>query len=288
MMNMRIVAIIASYNEEKFIRACLENYSRQGVEVYLIDNESEDRTVEIASEYLGKNLIKIESIKRNGYFELGKQLRRKEELADELTADWFIHADPDEIRLPPSSDQTLAVMLEQVDREGYNAVNFMEFTFIPTYESPDHDHENFQQTMRWYYPFAPRYPNRVNAWKKVKTGFSIRKFSREVIRQRRFRIPSVDLTASGGHHIQFEGLKLYPQDFKMRHYLVLSLGHAIQKYVNKKFDPREVSQGQHGWRALAKQYDFQLPSQSDLLFYINDDELDASKPLKQHLLVKKA
>lgn len=35
---MRIVAILASYNEGHFMRACLEHYLQQGVEVYLLGN----------------------------------------------------------------------------------------------------------------------------------------------------------------------------------------------------------------------------------------------------------
>ncbi|CAA9890969.1 Glycosyl transferase family 2 (fragment) [Candidatus Methylobacter favarea] len=72
---MKIIVILAAYNEQRFIRACLDHYLNQGVEVYLIDNESTDATVEIAREYLNKNLLGIETISRNRMFELSKQLR---------------------------------------------------------------------------------------------------------------------------------------------------------------------------------------------------------------------
>jgi cellulose synthase/poly-beta-1,6-N-acetylglucosamine synthase-like glycosyltransferase len=45
---MRVIAILATYNEERFIANCLEHLFRQGVEVYLMDNDSEDETVAIA------------------------------------------------------------------------------------------------------------------------------------------------------------------------------------------------------------------------------------------------
>jgi glycosyltransferase involved in cell wall biosynthesis len=48
----RVVAILASYYEERFIGACLENLFEQGAEAYLIDNGSTDRTVDIAERYL--------------------------------------------------------------------------------------------------------------------------------------------------------------------------------------------------------------------------------------------
>ncbi|MFC6777079.1 glycosyltransferase family 2 protein [Methylobacterium gregans] len=97
---MRVVAILASHNEEVYVRACLDTYIAQGVEVYLIDNDSTDRTVEIARTYLGRGLIGIERFPRNGTYEWLPILRRKEEIADAIRADWYIHADMDEIRLP--------------------------------------------------------------------------------------------------------------------------------------------------------------------------------------------
>lgn len=283
---MRIVAILASYNEQRFIKACLEHYLTHGIEVYLLDNDSTDSTVEIAREYLDKNLIEIERLPRNGSFELRKQLLRKEELADRLKADWLMHADPDEFRVAPDSTQTLAEAIKEVDAMGYNAVNFMEYTFLPVREHPQHDHAGFQQTMRWYYPFSPRHPHRLNAWKKQQRHWSgSRSFFREIFRHRRLGAPSVNLHETGGHVVHFPGIRVYPTDFKLKHYLVLSLDHAIQKYVKKSFDPKEVK-GSHGWRATAEEHQFLLPSEQQMRKYISDDDLDPSEPLKEHLVVR--
>lgn len=283
---MRIVAILASYNEARFIRACLQHYLRQGIEVYLLDNESTDNTMDIAQEFLGKNLLAIESFPRGGEFNLRRQLLRKEQIADEINADWLMHADPDEIRIAPHSGRTLAEAFEQADREGYNAVNFMEYTFLPVRESDDHDNENFQQSMRWYYPFGPRHPHRLNAWKRQPRRWNgMKPLLREIVRHKRFRIPSIDLHSSGGHVVSFPGIKPYPVDFKLKHYLVLSRLHAIEKYVQKDFAPAEV-ENMHGWRATAQAKDLILPSERDMRVYTDDDSLDATNPLKQHLLVK--
>ncbi len=270
------------------MRACLEHYARQGVYCYLIDNESTDSTVKIAREFLGKNLIGIESMARQGRYQWGKILRRKEALADRLDADWFIHADPDEIRVAPSPDQTLLEAIQAVDAEGYNAVNFMEYTFVPVRESPNHDHAQFQHTMRWYYPFGPRHPHRLNAWKKQPRRWAgIKKFAHELMRNRRMGPASIDLQSSGGHVLSFPGIKPYPVDFKLKHYIVLSLDHAIQKYVKKTFEPKEVL-GMHGWRATATAYDFLLPAQAQMRPFLSDAELDPSDPLTEHLIVQQA
>lgn len=283
---MRIVAILASYNEQRFIRACLEHYLQQGIEVYLLDNDSTDDTLKIAREYLGRNLIGIERIPRQGMYQWNKILLRKEEIADELDADWFMHADPDEIRIPPRSGQTLAEAIEQADREGYNAINFMEYTFLPVRESPDHENDDFQKTMRWYYPFGPKHPHRLNAWKRQPRQWQgIKSFVRERVRNHRWGAPSVDLHSHGGHIVQFPYLKLYPIDFKLKHYILLSLNHAIEKYVKKEFAPEEIA-GSHGWRATAGQHDFMIPAAAQMRLFTSDDELDPSNPLSDHLLVK--
>ena len=55
--HVRIVAVLATRNEERFIAGCLENLFRQGVQVYLCDNDSTDRTVEIARRYAGVTVV---------------------------------------------------------------------------------------------------------------------------------------------------------------------------------------------------------------------------------------
>ena len=102
----------------------------------------------------------------------------------------------------------------------------MEFSFVPTRESPVHDHADFLQTMRWYYPFLPSPPNRLNAWKQQDAR--------------------VELAWSGGHQVRFPRLRMYPKSFPMRHYLFLSLAHAAEKYIGRSYDPGEVATGWTG------------------------------------------
>lgn len=261
---MRVVAILASYNEERYIVGCLEYLFSQGVEAYLIDNSSTDRTPEIAERYLGRGLIGIETFPReSGTYRWRPILERKEELAATLDADWFMHADPDEIRLPPRSGITLAEAFAEVDGKGYNAVNFFEYTFVPTREEPDHDHPNFLSTMRHYYPFARSFPFQVKAWKK------------QPVR--------VALAKSGGHRVSFPNQLIYPESFKMRHYPFLSVEHALAKYLGRSYDPEELRRGWHGWRSRLAAERAQLPSQTGLNVYTSDDELDPSNPRTEHV-----
>ncbi len=261
---MRVIAILATYNEQRFIANCLENLFCQGVEVYLIDNESMDQTVAIARRYLNCGLIGIQSLPRKGAFRLGEQLKCKEHLASTLPGDWFIHVDADEIHTTLRSDQTLAQAFSEVEAKGYNAVNFQEYTFTPTQEEPDHDHPNYLNTMRWYYPFTPVFPHRLNAWKR--------------------QPDRVDLASAGGHLVRFPALRMYPESFVMRHYLLLSEAHAIRKFVQQTYVPEEVQKGWFGKRATLRREMIKLPKQAELRSFLSDDKLDASNPRKHHFL----
>ena len=125
-----------------------------------------------------------------------------------------------------------------------------------------------------------------NAWKSQPKRFQgLKRSVREVLNNRRLP-PSVDLCSSGGHVVAFDGLRQYPEDFIMKHYLVLSHEHAVDKYVRKAFDPKETG-GAHGWRATARESDFELPSESEMRLFVSNEELDRTNPRTEHILVRR-
>ncbi len=260
---MKIVAILQTYNEQRFIGGCLDHLADQGLSAYLVDNESSDETVAIAERRLGRNLLGIETLKRDGSYALENQLARKEELVQTLDADWFMHLDADELRVTPEPGRSLAQAFTEFDEAGFNAVNFLEFTFVPTREEPDHDHADYAKTMRSYYPFLPRFPHRLNAWKR--------------------QDGPVGLAASGGHRVSFPGLKMAPQSLYMRHFLFLNAAHAARKFGPGRYAPDEVRFGWHGWRAQLDPAMIEFPSERDLRRYTTDDRLDPSNPRKTHV-----
>jgi glycosyltransferase involved in cell wall biosynthesis len=262
----RVIGLLATYNEERFVEACLEHLFGQGVEVYLIDNQSTDRTVALAEPYLGRGLIAIEELPRRGRFSLASILERKEQLAGELEADWFLHQDADEFRVAMGGRERLVDALAEADSTGYNAVNFLEFTFVPTVEAPDHDHPRFQQTMRHYYPFLPEFPHRLNAWKRQREAVTLRN--------------------SAGHRVQFAGLRMSPRSLAMRHYLFLSPDQARRKYEGRIRSDEEDRLGWGGWRNLLACSGSLgrpcLPRQAELREYLGDGALDPTEPLLEH------
>ncbi|HYM54685.1 MAG TPA: glycosyltransferase family 2 protein [Solirubrobacteraceae bacterium] len=254
---MKIVAILQTYNEQRFIGACLDHLAEQGISAYLVDNESTDETVAIAERRLGGNLVGIETLPREGHFALRSQLARKEALAQSLDADWLIHLDADEFRVAPEPGRSLAQAIAEVDEAGFNAVNFMELAFMPTLEAPDHDHPDFLQTMRFYYPYIPRIPHRLNAWKRQEGPIEL---------------------AGGGHLVRFPGLSMAPRSMYSRHYLFLSVAHAARKFGPGRYAPEEVAHGWHRWRVQVNPAHIELHSERELRQYVADHLLDPSEP----------
>ncbi len=256
---MRIVVLLAARNEERTLDTCLRHYSDQGIDCYVIDDGSSDRTPEIIDRHLGRGLIGAERRPHRVRFDWRDLLERKERLAGSLDADWFIHADPDEIRSSPRPGETLRAALERIDREGYTAADFAEFTFVPVVESPAHDHPRYPETMLWYYPFAPPGHRKITAWKRV-TG-------------------SVSLAWSGGHEVYFPGISIHPEKLVLRHYLFQSLAHARAKYA-RRFS--SLNGDGHGWRRSFDGEAAALPPAARLRVRRDDATLDARQPWQRH------
>lgn len=259
---MRVVALLAIRNEELYLSRCLEHLFNQGIETCVMDNGSTDRSLEIANSYQDKGVFRIERIPFNGEYDWCKILRKKEQLACEIEADWFIHHDADEIREAPLPYETLVEGIADVDRQGYNAINFNEFVFLPTNNNESYEGTDYVETMRYYYYLLAKPLFRVNAWKK--TGVS------------------VNLTDSGGHIAEFEGRKIYPESFFLRHYILLSKAHAMEKYGKRVFAKKELEKGWHGMRAFFSEDKLNFPRRKRLKKVTNDKVWDKSDPWKAH------
>src|SRR6267142_368913 len=113
MNSMKLVAILATYNEERFVANCVRNLIAQGASIYLIDNESTDATIRRVRETAGNALLGVESFPRHGIYSWQPILERKEQIANRIEADWLMHVDADEIHLPPLGSPTLAHALRK-------------------------------------------------------------------------------------------------------------------------------------------------------------------------------
>ncbi len=267
---MRIVALLTVRNEERYLKRCLEFLYNEGIEVCVIDNDSTDKTLEIAESFRDKNVFRIEHYPFNGVFELEPLLKMKENLSYEIDADWFIHYDADEIRQAPKRFATLKDAIIEVDKIGYNAINFDEFVFIPTKEEPDHEGKDYIETMRYYYYYEPMTFRQIKVWKN---------FGQKI-----------DIAGSGGHRINFENRKIYPESFILRHYIVLNKAHATAKFCGRVFSEEEVIKKRwHVQRQQCQPNDIILPEASELKKITDPHGIpnDKSEPWKTHFFVHK-
>jgi len=131
-------------------------------------------------------------------------------------------------------------------------------------QSPNRDHGNYLDTMRWYYRFKSAKMHLMRAWKRQPVD--------------------VEFAWSGGHQVRFPGLHVDRRFFRIKHYMFVSVDQLIEKYIQRRYDEREVRNGWHGWRATLRREKISLPLGSQLRRTISDDGLDASDPRRTHYL----
>jgi hypothetical protein len=231
-----VVAIVAAFNEEDVIAEVLEALVDDGVRVYFLDDQSTDQTLAIAERFRGRGVIGIESLPHvdpNGrhVFAWERILRRKEELAARLDADWFIHHDADEFRESPWRGLGLADAIRHVDAAGYNAIDFDVLDFRPTPADPPEE-PSVRRRLQFYDAPRPFDRLQIKCWKRTGTP--------------------VDLRSSGGHEAQFPGRAVFPLPFLLRHYPIRSQAHGERKVFRERLSLYAQAERERGWHL---QYD---------------------------------
>jgi Glycosyltransferases involved in cell wall biogenesis len=262
----RVVAIMTAYNEEDIIVPAISRLIQQGIEVYLIDNWSTDATCEKASTFLDRGLIAIEKFPVDGppqHYEWGRLLRRVEEVAEQISADWFIHHDVDEIRESPWSGTSLRDGLYRVDRSGFNAIDHTVLVFPPA----DNGYVPGTDFGRYFVHFA--FGQRLGHFSQVKAWKNLKR--------------PVHLKNSGGHEVEFDGRRVYPFKFLLKHYPIRSQAHGVRKVFAERvarFSPGEKAMGWH------HQYD-QLDRGENFLRQPPDVEVFDESTFLTHYLVER-
>lgn len=264
---MKIVALVCHRNGELYLRRLLEHVASQGVLACVIDNDSTDGSRAISAEYAERGVvIRQERLPFEGVFDVRRIMCLKERLAREIEADWFVHWDVDEIKEAPAPYATLAEGIEDVDRRGYDAIDFDEFVFVPTTDEEAYEGRDYVAEMKYYYYFKPREQHRINAWKR--------------------QPGPVDLHTFNGHRVEFPGRKLFPEPFVLRHYIALSRAHALAKYAGRVHDAARIERTT--WRDPRISFSpakLRLVPKERLKEYRGDGSWDRSDPWKEHPLL---
>lgn len=185
---LKVVALVATYNEEDIIGLVIEDLLANGVQVVILDDGSTDETLARVEPFLGKGVISVERLprdpERGGEFSLERIITRKQELAQEMDATWFINHDADEFRESFWPRMSLLEGISLVDGMGYNAVDFAVYDFWPT-----HDGYKSGDDPRELFPYCEQGSQvdrlQIRCWKKLD-------------------VP-LDLVSSAGHEAIFPG-----------------------------------------------------------------------------------
>ena len=239
---MRVCAIMSSYNEVDIIQESISKLIKQDIDVYLLDNGSTDGTVEKASHFLNQGLINIETciFKENEkeVYDWTSILKRKEEISLNLSYEWFLHVDADEIRYSPWPNKNLNEGIAFVDMQGYNLINFKLFNFrlVENLVSC----ENYEDNMIYYSDVEQFNRMQVKAWKKSEY---------------------INLHDHGGHLAKIPSPKIFPIRFIHKHFPIRSVEQGVRKILNERLERYSYSDRRKGWHV---QYDHLNISQEKL------------------------
>lgn len=226
---LKVCAILATYNEEDIIGQVCKYLLDQGIYVHIVDNWSNDRTLEI-----------VKSLEEGGEKDkrellLFDMLNRKIEYSLVNDFDWYIHYDADEIREGSFQSYNLLENIKFVDSLGFNAIDHSLVDFRPTSNSFNYN-EDLKKFFK-YFEFGrrPGHFAQIKAWKKISKV-------------------KYDLSTAGGHVIYFEGQRLFPYKFLLRHYPLRSLEHMRKKIFQDRLPRFETGKKEHGWHTHYDKY----------------------------------
>ena len=247
----RVTAIVPAFNEEDIIGSTIEYLVANGVDVHVLDNWSTDATGEIARSYLGRGVLDVERFPAGGptgTFDLTAILTRTSEIAARHRG-WCLQHDVDERRESPWGPGVgLRDALWRVQELGYNAIDHTQIDFHPTDDSFRRGADP-RSHFRWFEPpVVARDLGHTQGWIQ---GDEL-----------------VDLATTGGHEVRFEGRKVFPLNFLLRHYGIRSQAHGERKILRERhgrWNPDERRQGWHfGYDHIRRGHDF-IRSPHDLI-----------------------
>lgn len=140
---MRVLVTTFVYNEMKYIPFMVDYYKTQGVELFILDNYSDDGTYE----WLVENNIPCDRVDTKESFDLRILQAALLKHIHRIKPDWVVYASAD---LYYIFDGTIKETVEQADREGFNILSVPCYGALNTGETfgvPLQDH--FFTAMYW-------------------------------------------------------------------------------------------------------------------------------------------
>lgn len=250
-LDFRVVAFMAAYNEEDIIVQSVEKWTDQGIRVHVLENWSTDGTWDLLKEMENRLPVTVERFPADGpspYFEWGAMLARMEELSKEIEADWFVRRGADEVLASPWPGITYKDGLYLVDQLGFNCVDHTIIEFQPINDGFQRgmDHELYFR----HFDFKRlSHPSQRKAWKNWGQPIST--------------VPSA------GHDVLFEGRRIFPFKFLLKHYSFRSQSQGEKKVFRERkarWNPKERARGWHiHYDSIQEGHQFvQAPSEKEV------------------------
>jgi hypothetical protein len=154
-------------------------------------------------------------------------LKRMEDLSGEIEANWFIRRGADEVMASPWPGVSYRDGLYLVDQAGFNCIDHTILEFYPV----DDEFETGMDHEAYFKHFDFKHLSHANqrkAWKNCGQPIST--------------------IASAGHDVMFEGRRVYPFKFLLKHYSFRSQKHGEKKVFRERkarWNPEERARGWH-------------------------------------------
>ncbi len=189
-----VTALVAACDDVDLIGATLDDLLGQGIRVHLLSPGSSGEALAEAGRFQSGGLLSVEHLE--GDASPSRVLRRKEVLAAELEGDWFVDLASGEFPESPWPGVPFREGVEQVDRLGFDAIDFAVLDFRPVDHTPRRGDP--RAALRFYEPRNGADRLEVRCWK---------------------RHPGpLDLASTRGPRASLPGRRLFPLRFLLRHY----------------------------------------------------------------------
>ncbi len=255
-----ITAILSTRNEWAYLPFLLSYFEREAVRVIVVDNGSQDLTLPELESGRYSNLKKIVRLPYPGHYDHSALLEAKMKEARSISEGWIVNHDSDELMQSPDRFGGLRAEIELADQRGFSAINLQEVVMLPV----DRDLDNHLENNLNYYHFRPVPVRLVRIWKAGLQG---------------------SMERTGGHRFECDDLRISDRELILRHYIVRSQQHALQKYLNRQFSERDLQRGWHVNRREFTKASLAIPERGALLKRLprfDYPTFDLSAPTRLH------
>jgi len=220
---MKIIGMLSVYNDGNIINEVIEHLLSQNLELVVLDNGSTDGSFEICRKFQDKGILQLKQFQTETYNQF-LVYRMLYDMTIAHNPDWVVKIDSDEFLESGISKMNLKDAIIQVDKEGYNLIQFDRFDFFMT-DDDKKNSDSIKNKLRYY---SCQGDFLYRSWKYI---------------------PGITL-GTNGHYPVFPGgigYKIYSKKFVLRHYPFRSKEQAKKKIsgrlrgINLKQDKKEAN-----------------------------------------------